>query len=149
MDVVFDEESITNVPYRELIGSLNYLAVISRLTFHLLHSFLTNHHWLHGKHQYIYITFTFFKAIHSELHEEYQIFKTQLSNSLKGKMKNVLRFNSNADWWNYISNRKSITGITIYTSVNLVSWTSKKQVVALSTAEAEYLAAAHCATNFL
>lgn len=50
---------------------------------------------------------------------------------------------SDADWAADRNDTKSVSGMAIYYGVNLISWSSKKQpTVALSTAEAEYVAAA-------
>jgi hypothetical protein len=46
--------------------------------------------------------------------------------------------------------RKSTSGTCQFLGRSLVSWASKKQnSVALSTAEAEYIAAGHCCAQFL
>jgi hypothetical protein len=50
---------------------------------------------------------------------------------------------SDADWGGNLDDRKSTTGYFVLINNNIVSWTSKKQeTVALSTAEAEYMAIA-------
>ena len=57
---------------------------------------------------------------------------------------------ADADWGSDKMDRKSVSGLAFYHYGNLVSWGSKKQqVVALSTAEAEYMAAALCATEVI
>ncbi|XP_065616980.1 secreted RxLR effector protein 161-like [Quercus suber] len=57
---------------------------------------------------------------------------------------------SDADWAGCIDDRKSTSGGCFYLGNNLVSWISKKQnSVSLSTAEAEYIAAGSCCTQFL
>jgi hypothetical protein len=56
---------------------------------------------------------------------------------------------SNVDWaWCF--DRKSTSGTCQFLGRSLVSWASKKQnSVALSTAEAEYIAAGHCCAQLL
>jgi hypothetical protein len=57
---------------------------------------------------------------------------------------------SDADWAGCKINRKSTSGTCQFLGRSLVSWASKKQnSVALSTAEAEYIAAGHCCVQLL
>jgi hypothetical protein len=57
---------------------------------------------------------------------------------------------SDADWAGCKINRKSTSGTCQFLGRSLVSWASKKQnSVALSTTEAEYIAAGHCDTQLL
>jgi hypothetical protein len=54
---------------------------------------------------------------------------------------------TDADWAGSIDDRRSTSGATFYLGECLVSWLSNKQSsVSLSTAEAEYIAAAACCT---
>jgi hypothetical protein len=54
---------------------------------------------------------------------------------------------TDADWAGSIDERRSTSGAWFYLGECLVSWLSKKQSsVSLSTAEAEYIAAATCCT---
>jgi hypothetical protein len=57
---------------------------------------------------------------------------------------------SDADWAGCKINKKSTSGTCQFLGRSLVSWASKKQnSVALSTAEAEYIAAGHCCAQLL
>jgi hypothetical protein len=57
---------------------------------------------------------------------------------------------SDADWAGSKIDRKSTSGTCQFLGKSLVSWASKKQkFVALSTAEAEYIAAGHCCAQLL
>jgi hypothetical protein len=57
---------------------------------------------------------------------------------------------SDADWVGCKIDRKSTSGTCQFLGRSLVSWASKKQnSVALSTAEAEYIAAGHCCAQLL
>jgi hypothetical protein len=57
---------------------------------------------------------------------------------------------SDADWAGCKIDRKSISGTCQFLGRSLMSWASKKQnSVALSTAEAEYIAADHCCAQLL
>eukprot|EP00253_Pinus_taeda_P001740 PITA_01740 len=57
---------------------------------------------------------------------------------------------TDADWVGSVDDRKSTSGGAFYMGSKLVSWFSKKQSsIALSIAEAEYVAAASCCTQLL
>eukprot|EP00253_Pinus_taeda_P011243 PITA_11243 len=57
---------------------------------------------------------------------------------------------TDADWAGSVDDRKSTSVGAFFMGSRLVSWFSKKQSsIALSTAEAEYVAAASCCTQFL
>jgi hypothetical protein len=57
---------------------------------------------------------------------------------------------SDADWAGCKIDRKSTSGTCRFLGISLLSWASKKQnSVALSTAEAEYIAAGHCCAQLL
>jgi hypothetical protein len=67
----------------------------------------------------------------------------------KGSSFDLLGY-SDADWAGCKINRKSTSGTCQFLGRSLVSWASKKQnSVALSTVEAEYIAAGHCCTQLL
>lgn len=132
--------SSTNFPYRELIGSLNYLAMISRPDICFPVSFLGR--FLDKP------TVAVWKAAKRVL--QYVKSTIDLSLTFKKSEDECLIAYSDADWGSDKFDRKSMTGLAVYHCNNLVSWCSKKQqVVSLSTAEAEYIAAAHCAAEVL
>jgi hypothetical protein len=57
---------------------------------------------------------------------------------------------TDVDWVGCVDDRKSTSGETSFLGGCLVSWSSKKQsAVSMSTAEAEYIAAATCCTQVL
>ena len=57
---------------------------------------------------------------------------------------------SDSDWAGNEADRKSTSGVCCFIGNNLVSWSSKKQnCISISTAEAEYVSAGHCATQLL
>jgi hypothetical protein len=69
--------------------------------------------------------------------------------SLSGSTFDLIGY-SDADWVGCKINRKSTSGTCQFLGRSLVSWASKKQnSVALSTAEAEYIAAGHCCAQLL
>jgi hypothetical protein len=67
----------------------------------------------------------------------------------KGKDISLIAY-TDVDWAGCIDDRRSTSGAVFYLGECLVSWLSKKQSsVSLSTAEAEYIAAASCCTQVL
>lgn len=127
------EEILTNIPYRELVGSLMYLAIISRPDIANATGFLSRYMhcptstlWSAGKRVLKYLKQTKEKGL---------VYKKEDSNCLQAF--------SDSDWAGDRVDRKSLSGVSIFHRGNLVSWSSKKQAtVALSTAESEYVAAA-------
>eukprot|EP00253_Pinus_taeda_P023837 PITA_23837 len=60
------------------------------------------------------------------------------------------RADEDVDWVGSVDDRESISGGTFYMDSKLVSWFNKKQIsIALSAAEAKYVAAASCCTQLL
>lgn len=119
-----------NVPYKRLIGSLMYLAVLTRPDIAYSVSFLSQ-----------------YNNCYSQFH--WKCAKRVLR-YLKGTKSYVLKFSENnqklerfadADWGSNGRDRKSYTGFLFKLSGAAVAWESKKQkTVALSTTEAEYMA---------
>ena len=57
---------------------------------------------------------------------------------------------TDADWASYVDDRKSTSGGAFYLGKSMVAWLSKKKIsISLSTAEAEYIAAAACCTQVM
>ncbi|XP_038697950.1 secreted RxLR effector protein 161-like [Tripterygium wilfordii] len=116
--------------YRSLVGGLNYLAhtrpdiafsvgVVSRF----MHS-PSKHHLGAAKRVLKYIAGTV----------EYGIWYSKVSNF------KLIGF-TDSDWAGYLDDRKSTSRIIFNLGSRAISWSSKKQeVVALSTAESEYIA---------
>lgn len=133
-----DTES-TNFPYRKLVGSLMYLACTSRPDIMYSVSYLSRYLdkpnkelVTAGKRILRYLKSTADKGL---------VYK-------KGPEK--LEAYSDADWAGDRSDRKSTSGSLILYGGNPISWFSKKQTcVALSTAEAEYVAAAASAQELV
>lgn len=132
-------ELMKTIPYQQAIGSLQYLVTCTRwdLAFPISHlaQFMSNPapvHWLGVKRIFRYLrgtskqglTYTAALSPHSTLHQ--------------------LRGWSDADWAGDPDTRKSTSGyIFQLDSSSILSWQSRKQsIVALSSTEAEYIAAA-------
>lgn len=119
-------------PYQNLIGGLMYLAVNSRPDIAYATSYLsqyntcyTKEHWNAAKRVLQYLKGTI----------NYSLVYRRGGKPLEGYC--------DADWANCTIDRRSYTGYVFKLSGGLVSWESKKQpTVALSSAEAEYMALA-------
>lgn len=131
-DICIDKvESVgdQNLPYQRLIGSLMYLAVLTRPDIAYTVSFLsqfnncyTELHWKCAKRVLRYLQGT--KAL-----------KLKFSND-NGELQGY----ADADWASDRNDRKSYTGLVFKLSGGAISWESNKQrTVALSSTEAEYM----------
>lgn len=119
--------------YRQLIGSLMYLAVCTRPDIAFACSQLSQYnngfdvtHWQAAKRILRYLAGTIDLGL---------LF---VSNS---NLNFTLSAFTDADWGNDVTDRKSYTGFIIKLGRNVINWESRKQrCVALSSTEAEYLA---------
>ncbi|GBO01753.1 Retrovirus-related Pol polyprotein from transposon TNT 1-94 [Araneus ventricosus] len=117
------------LPYRELIGSLNYLAVCTRpdiaYSISKLSQYLTCYdksHRLAAKRVLRYLKKTINYGLVFELDDK------------------VVYGYSDSDWGNSQEDRKSYSGYCFMLSNSVISWESKKQkTVALSSTESEYM----------
>jgi hypothetical protein len=131
-------EEMRNIPYKQLIGSLLYIARMTRpdITFavSLLSRFMANPgriHWEAAKRVLKYLKGT---------KEMKLTFGTQ-TNGLTGY--------TDADWASQ-DHRHSTSGYIFLIDGGAISWSSKKQpVVALSSTEAEFIAATHAAKELM
>ena len=131
-----DSELVDQQLYQSAVGSLLYLSCWTRpdITFAVsnaarLCSKPTKQHWTAGKHIMRYLRGT----------KNYGLLYTRDG-------KNDVEGYSDADWAGDVNDRKSTSGYLFTIGGGVVSWRSKKQTsVALSTAEAEYMALASAA----
>ncbi|XP_062558272.1 uncharacterized protein LOC134223148 [Armigeres subalbatus] len=120
-----------NVPYRELVGGLQFLAQCTRpdiaYSVNAVSSLCSNPgetHWTAAKRILRYLQGTKSKGL---------VFRKKDNASFEGF--------SDADWGNDQDSRRSVTGYLFQFGDGSVSWSSRKQpTVALSTMEAEYMA---------
>lgn len=127
-----DTATIPSVPYRQIIGCLMYIMLCTRpdiaYPVRVLSKFLaasTNDHWVAAKRILCYLKGA------KELKLTYGANESELS----------LVAYCDADWASSYD-RKSTTGMVIFLGGNLVSYYSKKKsTIALSTTEAEIIAA--------
>ncbi|XP_046145331.1 secreted RxLR effector protein 161-like [Osmia bicornis bicornis] len=130
-----ERDRMNQVPYRSLIGSLMYLATSTRPDIahavSALSQFNDNpgeEHWKAAKRVLRYIKRT----------EKMEIVFTKTENELIGF--------SDADWGASIDDRRSYTGYVFRLFGGAISWSSRKQkTVAMSSAEAEYMALSEAA----
>lgn len=128
-------QDMATVPYREAVGSLMFLAVVSRpdiiYAVSQVSRFLCNpgrEHWNAVKRIFKYLQAT----------KEYGIFYS-------GSMLDLYAY-SDADYAGDEDSRRSTTGYVCTLAGGPVTWTSQKQkCVTLSTTEAEYIAASNTA----
>lgn len=128
-----EEEPERNLPYREAVGSLMHLATVSQpdITFavNLVSRFLNCYnqiHWNAVKRIFKYLKDT----------KDYGLYykNTNQSSEVTGY--------SDADYANDPDSRRSVTGYVFIKSGAAITWSSQRQqTVALSTTEAEFMAA--------
>lgn len=119
--------------YRQLIGSLMYLAVCTRPDISFACSQLSQFnncfdksHWLAAKRILRYLAGTIDYSLYFIKSNNWKLFAY-----------------ADADWGNDITDRKSYTGFVIKLGNDTINWESRKQkCVALSSTESEYLAIA-------
>ena len=134
------DECVDKQMYQSAIGSLMYLSVGTRPDITYIVSNLarfsskpTTDHWNAVKRVMRYLRGTTKLGIH---------YSSECSNKLIGY--------SDADWGGDVNDRKSTSGYIFKLNGGAISWRSKKQsCVALSTAEAEYIALSAAAQEFL
>ena len=132
-----DDECISGVPYREAVGSLNYLAIVSRPDIAFATSnvskFLNRHNksnWNAVKRILSYL------AGASSLGIKY----------CRGEGNIELGGYSDADYANDLETRRSMSGYVFLLSNGPITWSSHRQkLVTMSTTESEYVAAAAAA----
>lgn len=132
-----NESEIPNVPYRDAVGSLMFLAIVSRpdiaFAVNVLSRFLNKHdqsHWNTAKRVFKYLIGT----------AELGIMYKSDGNDF------ILEGYSDADFTGDVETRRSTTGYMFILANGLVTWASQRQKsVTLNTTEAEYVAAAAAA----
>lgn len=132
-----DIQLMKDVPYRSAVGSLIYLVTATRpdiaAAVGAVSKYLENpgqEHWTAVKRIFRYLKGTMDLGL---------VFKSENT---------LLSGYSDANWAGDLDTRRSTTGFVFKVGNCTVSWVSKRQpTVALSTAEAEYMALAHAARN--
>lgn len=135
LENILEKQEIEEIPYREAVGSLMFVATVSRpdITYAVNQAsrFLNNpgkRHWMAVKRILRYLKGT---ANNGILYD---------GNNSK------LKVYTDADFANNTDNRKSISGYISILSNAPITWSSKQQkCVARSTAEAEYVSASDAA----
>lgn len=127
------DDECEDVPYREAVGSLMFLAVVSRpdimFAVNLVSKFLSKHsraHWMAVKRIFAYLVGTRGRGI---------LYKS-------GGNESELVGYCDADFAGDVETRRSTTGYAFMFANGPVSWSSQRQKnVTLSTTESEYVAA--------
>jgi hypothetical protein len=128
-----EREEMNNIPYRQAVGGLMYLAIHTRpdiaFAVNQASRFLSNPgkaHWVAVKKIMAYLN-------HTTNHGLTFLANTDGAPTIEGF--------SDADWATDKDDRRSYSGYAFFVYGNIVSWRSKKQpTVALSTCEAELIA---------
>lgn len=136
-----DDIKSENVPYREVVRSLIFLAVVSRpdimYAVNSVSKFLNNHndkHWKAVKRIFAYLVGT------SDVKIEYR----------SGGSNAELVSYSDADYAGDVETRRSTTGYVFSMANGPITWSAERQkLVTLSTTEAEYVAAATAAKELI
>lgn len=124
------EKCVTDVPYQRLIGSLMYLAVLSRPDIAYAISYLSQFNNSHNETHYNHAK-RVLKYLQKTKHYCLKYSKDNVE--LKGFV--------DADWASDSLDRKSYTGFCFIMCGSVISWQSRKQkTVSLSSTEAEYVA---------
>lgn len=121
-----------NIPYREAVGSLMHLAIVSRPDIMFAVSLVSRYlncydhtHWNVVKKIMKYLKETMSYGLHYTSSQE-----------------NMLQAYSDADYAKDINTRRSLTGYVFIKNGAAITWaTQRQQSVALSTTEAEFMAA--------
>ena len=143
-----DEGESTDIKrYQRAIGSLMYVMLATRpdIAFPISHvaQFASNpskEHWEAVLHILRYLHYTKQRKLHlnNPLLEDFATHGPSTVNQVFGF--------SDADWAGDSTDRRSISAYGFYFYRGLISWSAKKQpIVATSTLESEYIAAAHAA----
>ena len=137
-----EKAEMQNVPYRELIGALMWLAVVSQPDIAFAATYLACFnanpgpiHWKAAKHMLRYLK----GAI-----------GCQLTLGLHSGNSNELIVYANSDWGCDINNRHSVLGYVFMLGDSAICWSAKKQpTVAVSSTEAKYMSVLHTARQGL
>jgi hypothetical protein len=139
IDVTSTDMSYTTCPFREAVGSLHYLATHTRPDISFTVGILGRAMAAPSAQRVVAV----------KLPMRYLSGTRDYGLAIGGTGDSTLVAYSDADWGGDID-RKSKSGALHYFDEDLVHWTSKKQsCVALSTAEAEYVAASSCAQDVI
>lgn len=131
-----DQQVLENVPFREIVGSLMFLAIVSRpdiaYAVSNISKYLNQHneaHWQALKRILKYLSGTMSMGIFYQQSDKIELVGY-----------------SDSDYAGDVETRRSTSGFVFYLSGAAVTWSSQRQkIVTLSTTEAEYVAAAGAA----
>jgi len=138
-----DQDFLSVMPFRRLIGSLLYLCVHARPDIYVAVSKLSSYQDK-PQHEHVLAVKRILRYLRGTLN-----FKiTYRGHPDKSHMQ--LSGYADADWAGCLDTRRSTTGYLVFLGPNLISWASTRQhVVSLSTTEAEYYSTTACTTEIL
>uniref|UniRef100_A0A1Y1MQF0 Endonuclease n=2 Tax=Photinus pyralis TaxID=7054 RepID=A0A1Y1MQF0_PHOPY len=124
-------DTLTNKPFRELIGCLMYLSLATRPDISFAVNYLSKYQDRATDEMWTYLK-KILRYLKKNKHIEIEFVReTNIS----------LNCFVDADWGNDINDRKSVTGFLFKLGGNLIHWATKKQnCITLSTSEAELVA---------
>ena len=126
-------EELQAIPYQSAVGSLMYAMTCTRPDLAYAVSVVSRYCSNYGPNHWIAVK-RILRYIKGTIKYRLQLGGTRI----------VLSGYCDADWAGDLDSRRSTTGYAFVLGKGIVSWSSKRQsVVALSTAEAEYMAATH------
>lgn len=130
LNIEKSEKCTTNIPYQRLIGSLMYLAILTRPDIAYSLSYLSQFNNCYNENHFNYAK----RVLRYLQKTKHYCLKYSKDNvELKGFV--------DADWANDSLDRKSYTGYCFTMNGSVISWQSRKQkTVSLSSTEAEYVA---------
>ena len=144
-----DKELCDRELYQSIVGSLLYAAISTRVDICHAVNVLSRSMQQPTKANLINAK-RILRYLHNNNNCSLTFKKYNMNNSDYNKNNLLVSGYSDADWGGDHTDRKSTTGFIIMVNNNIVSWISKKQsTVALSTAEAEYMAISAAAQEIL
>mgnify|MGYP000385546506 FL=1 len=139
-----EEKLVQTLPYRQILGSIRYLVSCTRPDLSYSAGFLSRFmqnpgiaHWKALKRVLRYLQYT------KDMGLTYKRFQSSNSSQLNGWLQTPLVGWTDSDWGGDLDTSRSTSGMVFTFAGGAIAWRTKRQAsVALSSTEAEYIAAA-------